>query len=291
MGAPTQPHLLLPVLQALLTPAGHLSHHHSNPNHASQAPGKGPTGQCCPGQMGGHRGPRGGAASRTCLFQGAPTCPIKCRLPPQPTPMPGSPPPPPPPTAQGDCTPTPNRDPQLSHHLSPLPGLPLRHSDPSHPAWTPSEGGLPPPRGPISSPTPSRGGGHCPALAPSSSVALQLHMPQAGPRPPHSRRLSQLPLAYQLSLPEHPTGCDLPGSCTVWELSQRLPGAPWHCRDCGAPAMSELRPGWHAPSQPLPSPRPTPTFPGPSPCSGGLPGPADPALWDYRETQPALAST
>lgn len=102
--------------------------------------------------MGEHGGPRGGAASRACLFQGAPTCPIKCRPPPQPTPMPGSLPPPPPPTAQEDCTPTPNRDPQLSRHVPPLPGLPLRHSDPSHPAWTPSEGSLPPPPGPLGLP-------------------------------------------------------------------------------------------------------------------------------------------
>ena len=34
----------------------------------------------------------------------------------------------------------------------------------------------------------------------------------------------------------------------------------------------------------LPPPA-TPTFAGPSPCSGGLPGPAGPALWDDRETQ------
>lgn len=73
-------------------------------------------------------------------------------------------------------------------------------------------------------------------------------------------------------------------------LSHPLPGAPWHCRDCGAPAMSEPHPGWHGTLSPLPSPRPTPTFPGPSPCSGGLPGPADPALWDYREAQPTLPS-
>lgn len=38
---PTHPHLLRPILQALLTPAGHLSHHHSNPSCASQPPSRG----------------------------------------------------------------------------------------------------------------------------------------------------------------------------------------------------------------------------------------------------------
>ena len=87
---------------------------------------------------------------------------------------------------------------------------------------------------PISSSTPSLGRQSLPGAGPQllcgPAATRALPQPrsllQAGPCPPHSRRLSQLPLAHQLSVPEHPTGCDLPGSCIVWGLSQRLPGAP-----------------------------------------------------------------
>ena len=52
MGAPpTHPHLLLPILQALLTSAGHLSHHHSNPSCASQPPQQGADGWRLPSRM------------------------------------------------------------------------------------------------------------------------------------------------------------------------------------------------------------------------------------------------
>ena len=151
---PTQLHLLLPVLQALLTPAGYLSHHHSNPNCACQTPARGQWGGVAQAGLVGHGGPRGGLPAGPASSRGPPFVPLNAgRLPHQPPHPAPCPPPLPSPTTQGVCTPTPNRAPQLSHHLPPLLGLPLRHSDPCHPTWTPSEGGLLPPPTPLRLPS------------------------------------------------------------------------------------------------------------------------------------------
>lgn len=98
-------------------------------------------------------------------------------------------------------------------------------------------------------------------------------LPQAGPRMPHSRWLSQLLLAHQLSLPEHSTSCDLPGSCIVLGLSHPLPGAPWHvppgtvvtvgplpCPSCTLDGT--------VPSQPVLLPGPLPPSLAPPPAPG-----------------------
>lgn len=93
----TYPHLLFPFLQALLTPAGHASHHHGNPAGPPSSPA------CEDGGVWVHKG---GPAAAPCLFwERLPSLPLNAVHPPPPTLI------------------SPQATPNLSPPVSPLPPL------------------------------------------------------------------------------------------------------------------------------------------------------------------------
>lgn len=113
----------------------------------------------------------------------------------------------------------------------------------------------------ICSLTPSPGRRSLPRAGPQLLCGPAATCALSRPRTPRSRRLSQLPLAHQLSLPEHSTGCDLPGSCIVW----------------GCPTPCQVPPGTVVTVGPLPCP--SRTLDGMAPSHPFLlPGPLPPSL-------------